>query len=74
MIDIEYRGKTLIIDAKYYSSSLQTNTQYGNQTIHSHIFIRYIHMSKIRIDCQIRVLAGCCYMQIPKGRIRMLNT
>jgi 5-methylcytosine-specific restriction enzyme subunit McrC len=36
MIDIEYRGKTLIIDAKYYSSSLQTNTQYGNQTIHSH--------------------------------------
>ena len=35
-IMIEYRGKTLIIDAKYYSSSLQTNTQYGNQTIHSH--------------------------------------
>lgn len=32
---IEMNGKTLIIDAKYYGSSLQTNTRFGNQTIHS---------------------------------------
>jgi len=32
---IEMSGKTLIIDAKYYDSSLQTNTRFGNQTIHS---------------------------------------
>lgn len=35
-IMIEYKGKTLIIDAKFYDDSLQTNTQYGNKTIHSH--------------------------------------
>ena len=33
---IEYLGKTLIIDAKYYNSSLQTNTRWGSQTVHSH--------------------------------------
>lgn len=32
---LEYAGKTFIIDAKYYNSSLQTG-QYGKQTIHSH--------------------------------------
>ena len=32
---IEMSGKTLIIDAKYYGSSLQTNTRFGNQTVHS---------------------------------------
>lgn len=35
-IMIEYQGKILIIDAKYYDSSMQTNSRYGNQTIHSH--------------------------------------
>lgn len=35
-IMIEYQGKTFIIDAKYYDKSLQKNSQYGNQTIHSH--------------------------------------
>ena len=35
-IMIEYKGKTLIIDAKYYNSSMQRNNRYGNQTIHSH--------------------------------------
>jgi len=34
-IMIEYKKKTLIIDAKYYDSSLQTNLRYGNKTIHS---------------------------------------
>lgn len=35
-IMIEYKGKTLIIDAKYYESAMQRNSRYGNQTIHSH--------------------------------------
>lgn len=35
-IMLGYQGKTLIIDAKFYDSSLQTNSRYGNQTIHSH--------------------------------------
>lgn len=35
-IMIEYQGYTFIIDAKYYNSSLQKNSQFGNQTIHSH--------------------------------------
>lgn len=34
-IMIEYKGKTLIIDAKYYDSAMQRNNRYGNQTIHS---------------------------------------
>ena len=34
-IMIEYKKKTLIIDAKYYDASLQTNLRYGNKTIHS---------------------------------------
>ncbi len=34
-IMIEYCGKTFIIDAKYYTSSMQTG-QYGKETIHSH--------------------------------------
>ena len=33
---IEYKEKVLIIDAKYYDSSMQTNSRYGNKTIHSH--------------------------------------
>ena len=35
-IMLEYNGKTLIIDAKYYNSAMQKNSRYGNQTIHSH--------------------------------------
>lgn len=35
-IMIEYKGRTLIIDAKYYDSAMQKNSRYGNQTIHSH--------------------------------------
>lgn len=35
-IMIEYMGKILIIDAKYYDSAMQKNSRYGNQTIHSH--------------------------------------
>lgn len=35
-IMLEYNGKTLIIDAKYYDESLNTNTRYGNKTVHSH--------------------------------------
>lgn len=35
-IMIEYKGKTLIIDAKYYNSAMQRNSRFGNQTIHSH--------------------------------------
>jgi len=35
-IMIEYQGKVLIIDAKYYDSAMQKNSRYGNQTIHSH--------------------------------------
>ena len=35
-IMIEYKGRTLIIDAKYYKSSLQTNSLFGNKTVHSH--------------------------------------
>lgn len=35
-IMIEYNGKTLIIDAKYYDTAMQKNSRYGNQTIHSH--------------------------------------
>lgn len=34
-IMIEYKGKTLIIDTKYYESAMQRNSRYGNQTIHS---------------------------------------
>lgn len=32
----ENNGKPLIIDAKYYNSSMQRNSRYRNQTIHSH--------------------------------------
>ena len=35
-IMIEFKGKTLIIDAKYYDSAMQKNSRYGNKTIHSH--------------------------------------
>lgn len=34
-IMIEYKGKTLIIDAKYYDSAMQKNSRYGNKTLHS---------------------------------------
>ncbi len=35
-IMMEYMGKTLIIDAKYYASAMHKNNRYGNQTVHSH--------------------------------------
>lgn len=34
-IMIEYKGKALIIDAKYYDSAMQKNSRYGNKTLHS---------------------------------------
>lgn len=34
-ITIQYGGKTLIIDAKYYSRTMQTNTLYNSQSLHS---------------------------------------
>ncbi len=34
-IMLEFQGKTLIIDAKYYNKALSINSRYGNQTIHS---------------------------------------
>jgi 5-methylcytosine-specific restriction enzyme subunit McrC len=34
-ITIEYGGKTLIIDTKYYGHTMQTNTLYNNRTLHS---------------------------------------
>lgn len=34
-ITLEYGGKILIIDAKYYSHSMQKNTQYNSRSIHS---------------------------------------
>ena len=34
-IMLEYQGKTLIIDAKYYNKALSTNKRYGNNTVHS---------------------------------------
>ena len=35
-IMLEHQGKTLIIDTKYYSSSLQKHSQFNSETIHSH--------------------------------------
>lgn len=35
-IMLEYQGKILIIDAKYYASSMQHHSQYGSETVHSH--------------------------------------
>lgn len=35
-IMLSYKGKTLIIDAKYYTHTMQTITQYNSQTLHSH--------------------------------------
>lgn len=32
---IEYKGRTLIIDAKYYDSAMRKNSRYGNKTIYS---------------------------------------
>lgn len=43
-IMIEYKKKTLIIDAKYYDSSLQTNLRYGNKTIHSDNLYKFMLM------------------------------
>ena len=34
-ITIDYKGKTLIIDTKYYSHIMQTNSLYNSHTIHS---------------------------------------
>lgn len=35
-IMLEYEEKILIIDTKYYSSAMQKNSRYGNQTMYSH--------------------------------------
>jgi len=35
-ITLEYGGKTLIIDTKYYEHSMQTNSFYNSRTMHSH--------------------------------------
>jgi 5-methylcytosine-specific restriction enzyme subunit McrC len=34
-ITIEYKGKTLIIDTKYYAHTMQTNTLFNSRTQHS---------------------------------------
>jgi 5-methylcytosine-specific restriction enzyme subunit McrC len=34
-ITLEYKGKTIIIDTKYYSRTMQTNSLYNSRTIHS---------------------------------------
>lgn len=35
-ITLRYRGKTLIIDTKYYEKTMQINSSFNSQTIHSH--------------------------------------
>jgi len=35
-ITLRYKGKTLIIDAKYYAHTMQTNHQSNKRTLHSH--------------------------------------
>ncbi|MGI6096903.1 MAG: 5-methylcytosine restriction system specificity protein McrC, partial [Dethiobacteria bacterium] len=35
-ITLRYRGKTLIIDTKYYEKTMQINNLFNSQTIHSH--------------------------------------
>ena len=34
-ITLEHNGKTLIIDTKYYSHTMQTNSMYNSRTLHS---------------------------------------
>lgn len=34
-ITLRYKGKTLIIDTKYYEHTMQTNSLFNNQTLHS---------------------------------------
>lgn len=52
-IMLEYKGKTLIIDAKYYGESLQTNTMYGNKTVHSNnLYQIYAYVKNKDIDKQ----------------------
>jgi 5-methylcytosine-specific restriction enzyme subunit McrC len=35
-ITLNYEGKTLIIDTKYYEHTMQTNSYYNSRTLHSH--------------------------------------
>lgn len=35
-ITLKHRGKTLIIDTKYYARTMQTYSQFDSQTLHSH--------------------------------------
>ncbi|MGI6412332.1 MAG: 5-methylcytosine restriction system specificity protein McrC [Syntrophomonadaceae bacterium] len=35
-ITLRYQGKTLIIDTKYYSHTMQTNRMFNSRTLHSH--------------------------------------
>jgi len=35
-ITLRYKGKTLIIDTKYYAHTMQTNSFYNSRTLHSH--------------------------------------
>ncbi|OQA08652.1 MAG: 5-methylcytosine-specific restriction enzyme subunit McrC [Firmicutes bacterium ADurb.Bin373] len=35
-ITLRHKGKTLIIDTKYYERTMQTNSRFNSQTIHSH--------------------------------------
>lgn len=35
-ITLQFKGKTLIIDAKYYEHSMQTHSLYNSRTLHSH--------------------------------------
>lgn len=35
-ITLRYKGKTLIIDTKYYEHTMQTNSVYNSRTLHSH--------------------------------------
>lgn len=35
-ITLRYKGKTLIIDTKYYEHTMQTNSFYNSRTLHSH--------------------------------------
>ncbi|MDD2503896.1 MAG: 5-methylcytosine-specific restriction endonuclease system specificity protein McrC [Clostridia bacterium] len=35
-ITLEFNGKTLIIDTKYYQHTMQTNRLYNSRTVHSH--------------------------------------
>lgn len=59
-ITLEYGGKTLIIDAKYYSHTMQKNTLYNTKTLHSHnlyqIFTYVKNKDKLCTGCVSGVL------------------